>query len=233
MPNPLSMSAGCAALKAHDQEAIARLNRMGDAIRASLSEQFKKKSFPLKSPEWVLFSECTNDTDRRLPKLFSVAFAEASYRANSSCRGRARISPDAKLFRSAFNSHERRRYPRSGNGNCGSSKGGQSAVAVGIMEPHRALEIDDCLQRLRLAGYVVFGSIRRTTAIQSRFSPMSAAARADDLTRRVGARQCGRSRALRTDRCSEALRLATLLTSESISILQRAHRLPSPLDIRI
>lgn len=44
--NPLSMSAGCAALKAYDQEAIARLNRMGDTIRASLSEQFKKEKIP-------------------------------------------------------------------------------------------------------------------------------------------------------------------------------------------
>lgn len=46
------------------------------------------------------------------------------------------------------------------------------------MEAHRAQESDDCLHRLRVAGEVDFGSIRRAMAIQSRLCPMSTAARA-------------------------------------------------------
>jgi glutamate-1-semialdehyde 2,1-aminomutase len=44
--NPLSMAAGLAALKAYDVAAVMRLNRMGDALRADISEQIARKGLP-------------------------------------------------------------------------------------------------------------------------------------------------------------------------------------------
>ncbi len=44
--NPLSMTAGLAALQAYTKDAVARLNRMGDALRAEITEQLKRRKLP-------------------------------------------------------------------------------------------------------------------------------------------------------------------------------------------
>jgi glutamate-1-semialdehyde 2,1-aminomutase len=44
--NPLSMAAGVAALKAYDEAAVARLNRMGDALRDELLEELASHDLP-------------------------------------------------------------------------------------------------------------------------------------------------------------------------------------------
>jgi glutamate-1-semialdehyde 2,1-aminomutase len=44
--NPLSMAAGIAALKAYDEATVARLNRMGDALRDELSEKLASQGLP-------------------------------------------------------------------------------------------------------------------------------------------------------------------------------------------
>jgi glutamate-1-semialdehyde 2,1-aminomutase len=44
--NPLSMIAGHVALQAYDKAAVTRLNRLGDALRADLSEQLARNGLP-------------------------------------------------------------------------------------------------------------------------------------------------------------------------------------------
>ncbi|MER8703155.1 aminotransferase class III-fold pyridoxal phosphate-dependent enzyme [Mesorhizobium sp. M1273] len=44
--NPLSMTAGLAALKSYTMDAVARLNRMGDMLRSEIAEQLRRRELP-------------------------------------------------------------------------------------------------------------------------------------------------------------------------------------------
>ncbi|MER9132148.1 aminotransferase class III-fold pyridoxal phosphate-dependent enzyme [Mesorhizobium sp. M0768] len=44
--NPLSMTAGLAALESYTMDAVARLNRMGDMLRSEITEQLRRRELP-------------------------------------------------------------------------------------------------------------------------------------------------------------------------------------------